>query len=207
MSSSGRSRQWPAGADATPWMPSVIDMRPESERVPAESEPDPVAEAYALGFSQGRQEGERAERARLGPAVRAAEEAVAAINDNDSRWTGAVEENLVTLSLAIARHLIDREVEADNEIVRDLITRALAAFPVDQPVQLRVHPDDLVIIRTLRAEQPRREDRQESMMSWIGDPRISRGGCIVEGRERIVDGRVETALERVYRRLSHQQHA
>jgi flagellar biosynthesis/type III secretory pathway protein FliH len=39
---------------------------------------------------------------------------------------------------------------------------------------------------------------------WIADAQVKSGGCVVEGRDRIVDGRVDTALERVYRRLAHQ---
>jgi flagellar biosynthesis/type III secretory pathway protein FliH len=31
---------------------------------------------------------------------------------------------------------------------------------------------------------------------------VERGGCVIEGRDRIVDGRVDTALERIYRGLS-----
>jgi flagellar biosynthesis/type III secretory pathway protein FliH len=38
--------------------------------------------------------------------------------------------------------------------------------------------------------------------SWLADPRVSRGGCLIEGRDRIVDGRVDTALERAYRRMA-----
>lgn len=45
--------------------------------------------------------------------------------------------------------------------------------------------------------------RDETTTIWVADARVSRGGCMVEGRERIVDGRIETALERVYRRLVH----
>jgi flagellar biosynthesis/type III secretory pathway protein FliH len=37
----------------------------------------------------------------------------------------------------------------------------------------------------------------------MADPAISAGGCLIEGHERIVDGRVDAALERLYRRLSH----
>ena len=44
---------------------------------------------------------------------------------------------------------------------------------------------------------PRRESH------WIADHRISTGGCVVEGRDRIIDGRVDTALERAYRRLAY----
>jgi flagellar biosynthesis/type III secretory pathway protein FliH len=36
----------------------------------------------------------------------------------------------------------------------------------------------------------------------MADSRIQPGGCVVEGRERIIDGRVDTALERLYRQLS-----
>ena len=38
--------------------------------------------------------------------------------------------------------------------------------------------------------------------SWLADPRLARGGCLVEGRDRIVDGRVDTALERAYQRMA-----
>lgn len=204
MSSSARHRRWAQGTPQA-WTPAVIDLRTRAQQaeqeLPAE---DPVADAYALGFAQGRAEGERAERARLGPAVRAAEEAITAINEADAHWTGAVEENLVTLALAMARHLVDREVAEDPEVIERLVRRALEAFPVDQPVQVRVHPDDLALIRELRDERPAAAfGRQESQTVWHPDARISRGGCLVEGRDRIVDGRIETALERIYRRLVH----
>ena len=38
--------------------------------------------------------------------------------------------------------------------------------------------------------------------TWVADPRVSRGGCLIEGRDRIVDGRVDAALERAYRRMA-----
>ncbi len=40
-------------------------------------------------------------------------------------------------------------------------------------------------------------------VQWLPDPRIAAGGCLIEGRDRIVDGRVDTALERLYRRLTY----
>ncbi len=202
MSSSARLRVWPAGAAGTAWKPAVIDLRPG--RGEEQTASDPVAEAYALGFQQGRDEGERAERARLGPAIRAAEEAVQAINERDERWTGAIEDNIVTIALGIARHLLDREVELDPSFVESLVAKALATFPVDQPVQIRVHPDDLTLIKALRAERPLGGyERSDEHTVWVGDAMVTRGGCVVEGRDRIVDGRVETALERIYRRIVH----
>lgn len=204
MSSSARHRRWAQGTPQA-WTPAVIELHPKPQAAePAQPAEDPVADAYALGFQQGRAEGERAERARLGPAVRAAEEAITAINEADAHWTGAVEENLVVLALAIARHLVDREVAEDPEVLERLVRRSLETFPVDQPVQVRVHPDDLALIRELRDERPAAAfGRQDTLTTWTADPRITRGGCLVEGRDRIVDGRIETAMERIYRRLVH----
>lgn len=200
MSSSARLRVWPTGNPGVAWAPALFDARPgKSEPEPAV---DPVAEAYALGFAQGREEGERAERARLGPAVRAAEEAIQAINERDERWTGAIEDNLVTLALGIARHLLDREIDVDPTFIEGIVAKALETFPVDQPVHIRVHPDDLTLIRTMRNERPHAAfGRVEETTIWVGDAMLARGGCVVEGRDRIVDGRVETALERIYRRI------
>jgi flagellar biosynthesis/type III secretory pathway protein FliH len=36
----------------------------------------------------------------------------------------------------------------------------------------------------------------------VADPAVGRGGCLVEGRERILDGRLDVALERAYRTLA-----
>jgi hypothetical protein len=44
-------------------------------------------------------------------------------------------------------------------------------------------------------------DESEVEIRWISDVSILRGGCLMEGRERIIDGRVDTALERAYRGL------
>jgi flagellar biosynthesis/type III secretory pathway protein FliH len=39
-------------------------------------------------------------------------------------------------------------------------------------------------------------------LRWTPDARVARGGVLAEGRERIVDGRVDSALERMYRALA-----
>ncbi|MHB1298132.1 MAG: FliH/SctL family protein [Gemmatimonadaceae bacterium] len=204
-SSAKASRFTGDASEAVAWTPAAFDLRPPTPPEPVLPASDPVADAYALGFGEGRQEGERAERARMRPTVRAAEEALEAINQQDARWTGTAEQNIITLALAVARHIIEREVTLYPTIVEGLAQRALAAFPVDQPTRVRVNPEDLTLIRALNAMGPlEAKDRDDAPEPWVADPRIGRGGCVVEGRERIVDGRVETALERVYHRLAHQ---
>jgi flagellar assembly protein FliH len=163
-----------------------------------------LADAYAQGFEEGRIEGEHSEQARLRNAVAAAQEALDTLRDGEARWMGTIEENVCALAVAVARHVIARDIVLDPTVVPQLVQKALDEFPVDQPLRIRVNPQDLHHLQRaddagdpIAALTPGREAR------WVPDHSIAPGGCIVEGRERIVDGRVDTALERLYRRLTY----
>lgn len=205
MSWSAKPEVWTGGAavlDA--WAPTDLASAP-APVVAGPSPEDAIADAYALGFAEGRHEGEEGERARLRSSVRVAEEALESIDAADAKWTGSAEENVLALALAVARHIVDRELSLDPEVVSRLVRRALDEFPLDEPVKVRVHPDDFAIIESLDEGGTRLAlDHAERNAHWIADSRIGLGGCVVEGRARIVDGRIDTALERLYRRLTHQ---
>ena len=99
----------------------------------------------------------------------------------------------------VARHLVQREVTVDPAFLHDIVTRALAQYPIDQELTVRLHPQDLLACRGV-LEQPGGTVAGRTIR-WMADPTIVRGGCLVEGRERIIDGRVDTALERAYRTI------
>jgi flagellar biosynthesis/type III secretory pathway protein FliH len=163
-----------------------------------------VAEAHAQGYEEGRRAGEEAEGARLRTAVAVAEEALDAVREGEMRWTGAIEENICALAVAVARQVIGRELQEGGEIVVELVRRALAEFPVDQPVRVRVNPQDVASLEAHGSgANPLLGGTRGHDSRWVADARIAPGGCVVEGRERIVDGRVDTALERIYRRLTY----
>lgn len=181
---------------------SIERERREAERLAHEQA---LADAYARGreegFAEGRCEGERAAAERLSQALSAVEQACAVISASEEKWVGGAvaRENLSALAVAIARQVIGRKVSADSKIVRELVSVALAEFPIDEPLRVRVHPDDLADMEKTKELGAIAGGRSPK---WIADPTIERGGCLVEGREQIIDGRVDTALERVYRRLS-----
>ena len=164
-----------------------------------------VREAYEKGFAEGRQEGEVAEEARLRGALRAAEDALNELREGEMRWTGTIEENICALAVIVARQVIGRELADDVAPVMELVRGALAEFPVDQPMRIRVNPNDHSAIMRLATEgsDPMRLLTQDRDARWLPDAGIAPGGCMVEGRERIIDGRVDVALERIYRRLTY----
>jgi flagellar biosynthesis/type III secretory pathway protein FliH len=82
--------------------------------------------------------------------------------------------------------------------VAQLVASALARYPADQEVTIRLAPDDMALCRPILEAAP----YGERTLRWIADASINRGGCLTEGRERIIEGRIDTALERIYRALA-----
>jgi flagellar assembly protein FliH len=189
-----------SGGPAIPQPESPVD---QAERVRLEIE-QRVNDAHSAGYEAGRLDGELSEGARLRNAVTATELTLDTIRASEAKWQECVTENITSLALTVARHIVGRELHSDAAAVADLVKRALAEFPIDQPMRVRVNPHDLSLLSQPTSTggepisiAPNRDVR------WLADSRIQPGGCVVEGRERIVDGRVDTALERLYRQLTN----
>jgi len=194
-----------------------LEAAEQAARAAAERE-RALADARARGRDDGLIEGANAERARLGDALRAAEAALDALRKGEARWAGTIEENICALAVGIAHHIVGREVRTAPDVVSAMVQQALAEFPIDQPLSVRVNPADLQVIATAatpggQPDAPVSGDpddltlRRAAVTSardlrWVADPRVAPGGCLVEGHDRIIDGRVDTALERLYRRLT-----
>lgn len=161
---------------------------------------------YRRGYEEGREDGRRETRAELEDEVEAA---VASLADAASEleaelpgWERALEDNLRALAVAIARHVLGREVEADPGIVRERVREALDRFPADEAVTLRLHPRDLSLLREA-AETTDLELGSGRDIEWRADGSLERGSCVADGPEHVVDGRTDRALLRVYKELSH----
>jgi flagellar assembly protein FliH len=162
-------------------------------------------DAYARGYQDGQLAGVQAESARLQAALAALDDAMLQLHGEAEQWVANARENVCALAIAVARQILQREVPTDPAVVAELALRALNEVPVEQPVVIRLHPDDLALLDQLAADAHGSRaalsgDRAE--VQWLADPRVVRGGCLLESRDRIIDGRIDAGLERLYRRLS-----
>lgn len=161
--------------------------------------PTPEEAAWSGGHAAGRAEATDEANRTL---KRAAGLLVSTAEALDAARLGVVrelEDAVYLLGLAVAKHLIQREVAADPAIVRELVHRGLEAFPVGSRVEIHLHPDDLAALRS-QVDLPGR-DGQSSDLQWIPDPAVERGGCTLETPHRVVDGRVDLALGELYNRM------
>ena len=163
------------------------------------------ARIEADAYARGRADGERSARSTLEQSLQGAlgalDEAAQSVALHEARWLNNIEENIAALAVSVARHVVQREIVADPSFVAGLVASALAQYAVDQEITVRLNPEDLTSCRQVIDA----DLNGARTMRWIGDTSIARGGCLTEGRERIIDGRVDTALERVYRSLAQVQ--
>lgn len=157
-----------------------------------------IEEAYQRGLKEGEAAGlERALR-ELNPTRQAAEQAASQLTVLWEELTGRTEENVMALALVVARRILEKELKTSPETVARLVEKALTHFPLDQKIRVRLNPADLTFLSGEGQSGPPVETAGREVR-WIPDGTVSRGGCLVEGPEHVVDGRLDTALERIYR--------
>jgi flagellar assembly protein FliH len=171
-------------------------------QVTAEERARLIDEGYARGLADGEAKARAAAQAAVNDAVTSTRRIAAELSEAGTLAPSILQENVAALAVIVARQIVAREVTVEKDLVANLVRRALTEFPIDQGVRIRVNPLDLSL---LTANVPAGEAGTitgNRDASWVADPRVSRGGCLIEGRDRIVDGRVDTALERAYRRMA-----
>lgn len=173
--------------------PSDLEAVREQER----------AEAYRQGRADGEQAAHTRARKEMETAMAATRRALQQIREARESWDQRLEANLVALATAIARHLLGRELSGDPQAVRGLVQQALSAFPLDHVVRIRLNPSDLELLAPEGSDPAAGDGTQDGHQArWIADETVSPGGCVVEGPDQIVDGRIGEALERIYWELT-----
>lgn len=197
------------GSDADPWDWAELGMAAtQAEPMDAEAlealRAEEMEQAYRRGRAEGEQAGQAKARRELEAALAATRRVLTQVKEAREGWVRVLEENLVALSTAVARQIVGRELSDDRETYLGLVQAAVAAYPMDQVLRIRIHPDDLALLADEETgEVPGDEATGGREARWIADEDIVRGGCVVEGPDRIVDGRVDAALERIFWGITH----
>ncbi|MBL9128876.1 MAG: hypothetical protein JNL97_14585, partial [Verrucomicrobiales bacterium] len=103
------------------------------------------------------------------------------------------EQHLVALALEIAHKLVT-DIPVTAEMVGAAIREALTEVEGASEFHVRLHPEDLELLR--RTESSLLSPTADgSQIRFHGAPEVSRGGCVVQTRFGVIDGRRETRFE------------
>jgi flagellar assembly protein FliH len=102
------------------------------------------------------------------------------------------ERDIIELAVSISKKIIQREVETSSDVTTNVVRAALKRLSERDQVTIRVSPDDLEAIRTHRDEFLNEGDIQD--LRIVSDPRVDRGGVIIETDSGSIDGRLDAQL-------------
>lgn len=171
-----------------------------------------IAAGHTEGFEAGYADGEK-----LGHAAgeKTALEATEQLNESlSAHWQAlfeglrhplkqvdqAVENQLVHLSMALARAICWQEVTQNDEIVREAFRRGIQELSMtSQRVEIYIHPEDFALI------EGRWDEKTRADKGWFfyQDETIGRGGCRIQTPLVAIDATLEARMNDVFNQLLH----
>ena len=106
-----------------------------------------------------------------------------------ARVAEAVDLAAATLLQDIAADVVGRELELAPVAIERIVDRALARYLAEEPLRIRVHPDDAAALR-------------EAPIAVEADPRLRRGDAAVDLRNGTVDASLGVRLDEAVRALA-----
>ena len=158
----------------------------------------PGNSGHQAPYRQGYEEGQAAARREIGAQMDAAYERLARTIEELSglraRFRHEAEEEVVALSLAVARRILHRELTVAPDAILGLVKAALEKIEIREVHRVRVHPADIALVRQHLEKMglPRR-------IEVSGDPGLARGSAIFDSSRGALDSSVETQLEEIER--------
>ncbi len=104
-----------------------------------------------------------------------------------------VEEQVVRLTLAIARKILHREAQVDPLLLTGILRVALEKIGSGTNVRLRAHPSDIQVWRDYFAQSHQNVPAPE----MIGDPEIQPGRCVLETEMGTTEIGLDTQLKEI----------
>ena len=177
----------PTEAPADPQPPAAGSL------LTAEAVEEIQRQAYDEGFAQGRQEGREAGLQELRAQVQRLEGLMATLAEPFEALDQLVEQELIALSVAMARHLVRRELKTDPGQIVATVREAMRVLPAGaRQIRLHLHPDDAQLLRNGLSLPD-----DERVWRIVEDPLLTRGGCRVVTEDSQIDASVETRMNAV----------
>jgi flagellar assembly protein FliH len=106
------------------------------------------------------------------------------------------ERAVIELASAVASKVVQRTVEADDDLVVRSVREALRCLNRVNRLTLRVHPADLRVVESFQPEFSVLLDTT-CAITVVEDASVSRGGCIMDTDAGAIDARIATRLSEI----------
>jgi len=148
-------------------------------------------DAFTKGYAQGERAGAEASASRSEVMLQRLAQTLDDLQGLRSDLVRRTERQVVELSLAIARKVLQREVSLDHDLLLAMARVALDRLADMATASIRLHPDDYASVMLGRGPSPVTTDG----VQIVADAAVRRGGCVVQSEFGSVDIGVATQID------------
>jgi len=145
------------------------------------------------------QEQANAGLAELRSAIAAVGAARAKLHELRENFHGEAEQQLLNLSMEIARKVLMQEIKAERYEIDPIVREALSRLPAQTDSVTHLHPDDLARCQLASG------DEEIPGVSFVADPDVRRGECLVATSHGTVESSVEGHLQEIATALAESE--
>ncbi len=156
-------------------------------------------EAYEKGFTQGQKDGLALGKKRLEEAAKRLVTLIGSLARLKEELYREAEEEILKLSVEIARKILQRELMQDEEAVLRTIRKAADFLNERTSIKILVNPDDMRKVEEAIPEI--RRGKKIDRIELSEDAAIERGGCILETGFGTINATVEDQLAAIKEEL------
>lgn len=150
-------------------------------------------EGYEIGFSKGEEKGLELGKRKLEGVINDLSSILNEMKDLRRKAYEENEEELIKITIAIAKKIINSELKINRDVISNVIKNALTKCTDRNNIKIRVNPLD---IETLNKYLPNSIQSIDGMknISFEEDRSIGQGGCIIETGQGDIDARIEKQI-------------
>ena len=176
----------------------LIDAHTEARRILEEARAE-AASTREQAETSARELREAAYREGLEAALLEINQHVLAARELRETALAEVERDVLRLSVKLAEKIIGHEIERDSATIADIVSNALKHARRDEMLTIRVNSADLASIEEHRERlDPTGRAR---LFDILPDPRIARGGCLIESESGTINAQLDVQLRVLERAL------
>lgn len=177
----------------------VEQARQEAERVVGEARDSAERTrraAWEEGFAEGFRQAAEQWKQILEEAARERDSVVQQLEE----LSASIERECLKLALQIAEKIVRHEIETHPDTVKDILALALRQLRDRANVRILVNRADLEAVRAAREDIARWAEGLRNV-EIIEEPRVERGGVVVESSDGILDARPSVQLDELRRKM------
>ncbi len=157
------------------------------------------SQAYEKGFEQGQKDGKELGSKQFEAMAQRLDRLISNLQNQGKNLGKKYEAQIVNLSILMASRMVNHELSIKPELVVSIVKRALRHVVEGTSLKLHLNPADAELIE--KRFMDRLSPPGKHKIELVTDPKITRGGCLLETKFGLIDATTETRWEEISRSI------